>query len=241
MSAVAELWPQEPLETPGAPGLCPVDDVEPAPHGNDPSDARWNVLVEELVSFPTRAQRIFLDRAPEPSARSRAYADAWLDGELERLRGRRERALSLSPAAARPPAAASPRTLPRDGQKAQPQPSRAAREQRSDDVLPRHRPATKTRGLRRLLPGAASLAVLVGCWFGAGALASSAHPLRVVQLPGSVPVKGGYAYVVRPGDTLWSIASRIEPGSNPQPLVDRLEAEIGGRTLEPGDRLVLPG
>jgi len=95
------------------------------------------------------------------------------------------------------------------------------------------------RGLRRLLPGAATLAVLVGMWAGLGALSAARHQ-PVVVLAGSVKTASGYVYVAKPGDTLWSIASRLEPGGDPRPLVARLEGELHGRTLVPGSRLVLP-
>ncbi|MGA8682282.1 MAG: LysM domain-containing protein, partial [Acidimicrobiales bacterium] len=99
--------------------------------------------------------------------------------------------------------------------------------------------AVKPRGLRRLLPGVATLAALAGIWAGAGMLSSSqARPLAV--LPGSVKVPGGYSYVVRPGDTLWSIATRLDPGGDPRALVTELSAQVPGGTLQPGSRLRLP-
>jgi Tfp pilus assembly protein FimV len=48
------------------------------------------------------------------------------------------------------------------------------------------------------------------------------------------------ADVVKPGDTLWSIASRLEPSGDPRPLVAQLQSELHGATLDPGARLVLP-
>ena len=101
--------------------------------------------------------------------------------------------------------------------------------------------ATEPRGLRRLLPGAATLAVLVAAWFGVGAVANAAHHVQPRRLPGSVQVHGGLVYVVQPGDTLWSIASRVEPGADPRPLVAQLQAQLRGQVLLPGDRLLLPG
>jgi nucleoid-associated protein YgaU len=49
-------------------------------------------------------------------------------------------------------------------------------------------------------------------------------------------------YVVRQGDTLWSIASRASRGSDPRPLVDAIEAEngIGAADLVPGMTLSIP-
>ena len=48
-------------------------------------------------------------------------------------------------------------------------------------------------------------------------------------------------YVVQPGDTLWSIARRADPGADPRPLVDRLvEVNDLRGTLHAGDQLRLP-
>jgi hypothetical protein len=103
----------------------------------------------------------------------------------------------------------------------------------------RHAAAVKPRGLRRLLPGVATLAALAGIWAGAGVLSSAqTHPLAV--LPGSVKTPGGYMYVVRPGDTLWSIATRLDPSGDPRPLVAELARQVHGGELLPGSRLDLP-
>jgi Tfp pilus assembly protein FimV len=47
-------------------------------------------------------------------------------------------------------------------------------------------------------------------------------------------------YVVRSGDTLWSIARRIQPDGDVRPLVDALAATRDGRALQPGERIVVP-
>lgn len=48
------------------------------------------------------------------------------------------------------------------------------------------------------------------------------------------------AWVVRPGDTIWSIAEAVEPHGDVRPLVDRISAELGGRPLYAGERLNIP-
>ncbi len=53
-------------------------------------------------------------------------------------------------------------------------------------------------------------------------------------------LKSGGIVVVRAGDTLWSIASRVAPGDDPRPLVDRLSAARDGAPLQPGERIRLP-
>jgi Tfp pilus assembly protein FimV len=63
----------------------------------------------------------------------------------------------------------------------------------------------------------------------------------VLTLPAAaVKVSGGYLYVARPGDTLWAIASRLQPGGDPRPLVAELEQQLHGAQLVAGDRLTLP-
>lgn len=49
-------------------------------------------------------------------------------------------------------------------------------------------------------------------------------------------------YVVRPGDTLWSIAERLRPGEDPRPLVDAIERANGVSAggLVPGQSLRIP-
>jgi hypothetical protein len=57
------------------------------------------------------------------------------------------------------------------------------------------------------------------------ALAGNGHPV---------------AYVVQPGDSLWSIAQRVNPSGDPRPLVAKLAAQVGSDTVVPGERVVLP-
>jgi len=52
---------------------------------------------------------------------------------------------------------------------------------------------------------------------------------------------GDFLYLVQPGDTLWAIATVLAPGSDPRPIVARLEEANGGNVLEIGQRLVIPG
>jgi nucleoid-associated protein YgaU len=49
-------------------------------------------------------------------------------------------------------------------------------------------------------------------------------------------------YVVRSGDTLWSIASRVAPGRDPRPLVDDIvEANgVDAGAIVPGQTLTIP-
>jgi len=51
---------------------------------------------------------------------------------------------------------------------------------------------------------------------------------------------GPVTYVVQPGDSLWSIAERVDPSGDPRPLMARLAAQTGSDTVVPGERVVLP-
>lgn len=45
---------------------------------------------------------------------------------------------------------------------------------------------------------------------------------------------------VEPGDTLWSIARRIQPEGDVRPLVDRITSTRGGRPLQVGEEITVP-
>ena len=99
------------------------------------------------------------------------------------------------------------------------------------------RPLSAATYRRRRL---AALVVVVGlaiaAWAALGALGGVlTAPVR------SAPASGDGATVVEvaPGDTLWSIARRLQPGGDPRPLVDRLAASNGGAVVRAGERLVL--
>jgi nucleoid-associated protein YgaU len=47
-------------------------------------------------------------------------------------------------------------------------------------------------------------------------------------------------YVVRAGDTLWSIAEKLNPQADPRPAMNALARQVGGDTIRPGERLLLP-
>ena len=90
-----------------------------------------------------------------------------------------------------------------------------------------------------VVPMLLTVGALVGIWAGAAALRSmGAAPL--VAPPGARRAPGGYVVTVRPGQTVWSIASAMEPGADPRALVDRLEAELPGGVLVAGTVLRLP-
>ena len=119
-----------------------------------------------------------------------------------------------------------------------------------------YRPSVSPRvAANRRLAGAllvltlALVAVLVAVLFALQAAlgGGSGGPLTVgatstgaVQYAGAVQSASSRAWVVRPGDTLWSIAVAILPHGDVRPLVDRLSAEVGGRPLLVGQHVTLP-
>ena len=85
---------------------------------------------------------------------------------------------------------------------------------------------------RRLLVLAVVMSLLVGLW----SFWRSAQPADTAETrsPDAIVV------VVQPGDTLWAIASWLDPGSDPRSLVDALSGIAGSDTLRPGQRLIIP-
>jgi hypothetical protein len=86
----------------------------------------------------------------------------------------------------------------------------------------------------------------VAALLGAGAAASGPAPTANGEVTGaavapSAPVTGAGEVVVRPGDTLWSIASGLRPDGDVRPLVDELAERAGGATLVPGQRIDVTG
>jgi hypothetical protein len=62
------------------------------------------------------------------------------------------------------------------------------------------------------------------------------HPIGSALAETGRPV----VYTVQPGDSLWSIAERVDPSADPRPLMDRLASQTGSDTVVPGERIVLP-
>ncbi|MDA8060865.1 MAG: LysM peptidoglycan-binding domain-containing protein [Actinomycetota bacterium] len=95
----------------------------------------------------------------------------------------------------------------------------------------RHPPATYRR--RRVAAAGVVVAVVLSAWVGVrGALSALAGP--------RVELIGAHVVVVRPGDTLWSIAVAEDPNGNVLALLDRLESETHDRPLQVGERIVVP-
>jgi nucleoid-associated protein YgaU len=95
------------------------------------------------------------------------------------------------------------------------------------------RASTATFWRRRLVAGAVGVAALVMVGKAGAALGGS--PLAAPERR-PAPAR----HVVRAGDTLWSIAERLEPGRDPRPIVDELAAAHGDGPLVPGEIIVRP-
>ncbi|NNN13718.1 MAG: LysM peptidoglycan-binding domain-containing protein [Acidimicrobiaceae bacterium] len=53
-------------------------------------------------------------------------------------------------------------------------------------------------------------------------------------------VGASITYTVRPGDTLWSIVQRLDPNSDPRPLVSEIQSMVGTTVITPGEKIVVP-
>jgi hypothetical protein len=51
----------------------------------------------------------------------------------------------------------------------------------------------------------------------------------------------GRSTLVRPGDSLWTVAERLAPGSDPRPIVDALSEARHGTVLTPGESISWDG
>jgi nucleoid-associated protein YgaU len=109
------------------------------------------------------------------------------------------------------------------------------RSQGVDVALRRRRRATRRLRRRRLTVGtfvaatAVALALPVSTLGGRPSAASATGELR----PGAT-------YVVQSGDTLWDMATRLDPTGDPRVLVAQLEEETGSDAVVPGEHLRLP-
>jgi hypothetical protein len=91
----------------------------------------------------------------------------------------------------------------------------------------------RTRVRRRRLVALCAAIGLVGVLSG-----PVAHAVGV----GAQPATTRRTYVVRSGDTLWSIATRLEPSTDPRVVIDAITSANGVEpgALVPGQQLSIP-
>jgi hypothetical protein len=130
------------------------------------------------------------------------------------------------------------------------QPARARRAPRSARCRAPRRPdaraaqstAARPTARRSALVGAFAV-VFATCavWVQGGGGRTGSAPLNA---PGTgrtaTAAAAAHVWVVQPGDTLWGIAERLEPGTDVRPLVDALSRQVHGRPLQAGERLLVP-
>jgi Tfp pilus assembly protein FimV len=97
-----------------------------------------------------------------------------------------------------------------------------------------HTSMARTLVRRRRL---AALGVVIGL-----AAVLSGPVANAVGVGGSSETRPPRTYVVRPGDTLWSIALRSSPSSDPRLVVDAIASanEVDPGALVPGQQLRIP-
>jgi Tfp pilus assembly protein FimV len=94
-----------------------------------------------------------------------------------------------------------------------------------------------TRRGRRVLAGLAALPAAIAL-----SLAVVSGGAALASRDAGAPASSVPSVTVRAGDSLWSIAERVAPGSDPRDVVDaivRLNA-LDGVGLTPGERLAIP-
>lgn len=88
---------------------------------------------------------------------------------------------------------------------------------------------------------AAFVALLLGSLaVGSGALASLAPAPERPVAASAAPAATDAVVEVQPGDSIWTVARRLQPAGDVRPLVDRLLAANGATVLQPGDQLIVP-
>ena len=120
-------------------------------------------------------------------------------------------------------------------------------------VVPLYRPVMRRRPSqavyrRRRIAVLLCAAAFVACaWQGLHWLTgmSGDGPLTVAGQPESLVTEldtklvTSARVIVQPGDTLWTIARRVQPSGDVRPLVARLSAQRDGRSLQVGETIVL--
>lgn len=115
-------------------------------------------------------------------------------------------------------------------------------------LVSRARPLPRSRALRAIyrrrrivaigLMAATLLVLMIALQATLGR--SDGGPLTTIGSAGGARPAAAHLVVVRPGDSLWSIALATGARGDIRPLVDQLSAEVGGRPLQPGQQILIP-
>jgi hypothetical protein len=83
---------------------------------------------------------------------------------------------------------------------------------------------------------------IAGSWMGLQAALGriGGGPLVTTGAPGGLLPATSRVWIVRPGDSLWSIAQAVDPRGDVRPLVDRLAGELKTTSLYPGETVAIP-
>jgi hypothetical protein len=100
--------------------------------------------------------------------------------------------------------------------------------------VPRRRVSVEVRRRRTLL---AMMGLALGLLaLPLGGSGGASHPSGSVS---AAQLRSG-TYTVRAGDTLWSIAQRVDPTGDPRPVVSQLAAQLGAYSVVPGQKVTIP-
>ena len=94
--------------------------------------------------------------------------------------------------------------------------------------------------LTALLLGLWVLSASFGSLFASQGVENPTVLPTVMESAASESLSSGSSVIVKPGDTLWSIARQLQPAGDIRPLVDRIAKINNGHSLIAGQALLLP-
>ena len=94
--------------------------------------------------------------------------------------------------------------------------------------------------LTALLLGLWVLSASFGSLFASQGVENPTVLPTVMESAASESLSSGSLVIVKPGDTLWSIARQLQPAGDIRPLVDRIAKINNGHSLIAGQALLLP-